>query len=64
MLTISLRYLFNKIYTIIKVVNKPGKEEQFLDAENVCKSKVQSILEIIKTASINIVGIKSTEYIS
>lgn len=70
-LAISLRCVgsvdraqIDKIYVIIKVINKFGKEEQFfLGAGEVCKRGAVGILESIETACINILGIEVSEYI-
>jgi hypothetical protein len=70
-LTISLRCdgsidrtQIDKIYVLIKVVNKSGKEEHFfLGTGEVCKRGAQGILEAIETGCINILAIELSEYV-
>jgi len=70
-LTISLRCdgsvdrsQIDKIYVLIKVIDKTGKEDQFfLGAGLVSKRGAQGILDAIEVASINTIGAEATDYV-
>jgi hypothetical protein len=70
-LTISLRCdgsvdrsQIDKIYILIKVIDKSGKEDQyFIGAGLISKRGAQGILDAVEIASINTIGAEATEYV-